>query len=100
MMKLRNRLWIWGAVGLVVVIGAWLIAQQACRNVVNELKGPLTVLDVVVLPDGGSMDLKLQDAEGHTITLSRTSSLKVAPSKQQMHVICWLLAAMPPEARS
>lgn len=89
-MNFLNRLWKWVAAGLLIIFIGVVCAHQYCYKVVSELKGPLIMLDAVFMSDGGSVSLKFKDSAGHVVTLSRTGSLRIPPSQQQMHVICWL----------
>jgi len=90
MMDSRRRIWILVAAGSALALMAWLLVQRTCQSGMSDFNGQLMVSEVVALPDGGSMTLALQSADGRAVTLTRTGSLAIEATKQNMHVVFWV----------
>jgi hypothetical protein len=74
---------------LFVAVAGWALKEQSCKLGVVDFEGPISVLEVVSLSDGGSMDINFQDRKGRFATLQRVGSLDIDSTRQKMYVVRW-----------
>lgn len=71
-----------GGLGLATCIGAWLFLRSYPLEP-SAFKRPLHVAGARAMPDGGTLEIRLVDADGKVLLARRVGSLAVEPARQE-----------------
>ena len=77
-----------GGLGLAACISAWLFLRSSPLEP-GAFKRPFHVARARATPDGGTLEIRLVDAEGRPLLAWRVGSLAVEPSRQELHVVTY-----------
>lgn len=83
-----------GGLGVAACIAAWLYLRSNPLEP-GAFTRPLHVAGARAMPDGGTLEIRLVDANGKALLAKRTGSLALEPSRQELHVVTyrWLVPA-------
>jgi hypothetical protein len=88
-MKIQKRYWIPVAGALLFAAAYALLIERKCRGGMDVLTMPVALTEIAALPDGGSVTISLQSADGRRLSILRKGKLAVASELQEMRLVSW-----------